>query len=1163
MAARVCAACGSADHPDNARFCFSCGGELAPPTCSSCGAGLVAAARFCSVCGSAQPGVPAVPAGHLSPVAERKVTSVLFCDLVGFTTISERHDQEEMRELLTRYFDRARQVVDRYGGTVEKFIGDAVMAVWGVPTAHEDDAERAVRAGLELVRVVEALDDVAAPDLALRVGIVTGEVAVTLGAEGQGMVAGDAVNTASRVQSVAEPGQVWVDETTRLLTTAAITYSEVGSHPLKGKAQPVPLWAARAVVAVVGGAQRADGLEAPLAGRDRELRLVKELFHATQETGSPALVVVAGEPGVGKTRLGWELEKYVDGLTSDTRWHSGRCLAYGEGVAFWAIAEAVRGRLGLVESDTDADPERALDQGLAAYVPDPEEAAWLRPRLEALLGLPTSGSHEREDLFSAWRTFFEHVCGDRPALVLTIDDAQDADEGTILFLEYLLATTTAPMFLMVMTRPGLLERWPMLATNRRSTVLHLQPLPPVEMAAMLDGLVSGLSTAVRDGLVSRAEGIPLFAVETIRSLIDRDLVVPRGGVYVLADPTLDMASIGAPASLQALVAARLDSLTPAQRRVVGDASVLGTTFSREAIGALAADVPDLDDVLASLARLEILATESSRLSAEYGSWHFVQAVVRQVAYGTLSRRDRKARHLTVVRYYENGGDTADDLAPMLAQHYLDALDASSDSDPDVDALLSRAVASLQRSAARARALGSPSEALRHLRAALARVSEPSAVATLQAAAASAALDSGLLDMARQLATAALDHWTAAGEMAAAGDVAATLARTLVSAGDANAARDLAMSHWQKLAQLPDTDRTRLELGRALGTVAVVLGQPMPEVALTSLRISEGLGDRLAICDSFIGLALSEAGRTPMFARVLLSAAAEIARESQRPALLARALANISAFDLPDNVGRCLERNEEARVAAHKSGVMSVVAHAVVNSGLALFLSGRWDETMTLLEQEIADPASETTRGALRDLIRSARREPLGPAAERADADDESELAWQAVRAGLRAHSAGGDVRAPTAPDLHGVIARLARVVGVGDDFVVLWPVAAQLVLDADDLETAEALLQVVGAIPAGLQALALRAHRRRFEALTGLARADATGVEESLRAAISGFEEWGSPVYRALAEADLARWLTSVGRPDEAAVVRLSAAETFEDLRARRWLTDLEVGASA
>ena len=1163
MAARVCAACGSADHPDNARFCFSCGGELAPPTCSSCGAGLVAAARFCSVCGSAQPGVPAVPAGHLSPVAERKVTSVLFCDLVGFTTISERHDQEEMRELLTRYFDRARQVVDRYGGTVEKFIGDAVMAVWGVPTAHEDDAERAVRAGLELVRVVEALDDVAAPDLALRVGIVTGEVAVTLGAEGQGMVAGDAVNTASRVQSVAEPGQVWVDETTRLLTTAAITYSEVGSHPLKGKAEPVPLWAARAVVAVVGGAQRADGLEAPLAGRDRELRLVKELFHATQETGSPALVVVAGEPGVGKTRLGWELEKYVDGLTSDTRWHSGRCLAYGEGVAFWAIAEAVRGRLGLVESDTDADPERALDQGLAAYVPDPEEAAWLRPRLEALLGLPTSGSHEREDLFSAWRTFFEHVCGDRPALVLTIDDAQDADEGTILFLEYLLATTTAPMFLMVMTRPGLLERWPMLATNRRSTVLHLQPLPPVEMAAMLDGLVSGLSTAVRDGLVSRAEGIPLFAVETIRSLIDRDLVVPRGGVYVLADPTLDMASIGAPASLQALVAARLDSLTPAQRRVVGDASVLGTTFSREAIGALAADVPDLDDVLASLARLEILATESSRLSAEYGSWHFVQAVVRQVAYGTLSRRDRKARHLTVVRYYENGGDTADDLAPMLAQHYLDALDASSDSDPDVDALLSRAVASLQRSAARARALGSPSEALRHLRAALARVSEPSAVATLQAAAASAALDSGLLDMARQLATAALDHWTAAGEMAAAGDVAATLARTLVSAGDANAARDLAMSHWQKLAQLPDTDRTRLELGRALGTVAVVLGQPMPEVALTSLRISEGLGDRLAICDSFIGLALSEAGRTPMFARVLLSAAAEIARESQRPALLARALANISAFDLPDNVGRCLERNEEARVAAHKSGVMSVVAHAVVNSGLALFLSGRWDETMTLLEQEIADPASETTRGALRDLIRSARREPLGPAAERADADDESELAWQAVRAGLRAHSAGGDVRAPTAPDLHGVIARLARVVGVGDDFVVLWPVAAQLVLDADDLETAEALLQVVGAIPAGLQALALRAHRRRFEALTGLARADATGVEESLRAAISGFEEWGSPVYRALAEADLARWLTSVGRPDEAAVVRLSAAETFEDLRARRWLTDLEVGASA
>ena len=236
---------------------------------------------------------------------------MLFGDLVGFTSLSETRDQEEVRELLTRYFEECRQIISRYGGTVEKFIGDAVMAVWGVPTTHEDDAERAVRAGLELVNTIAAMGaDLGVPDLAMRVGIVTGEVAVTLGAEHQGMVAGDAVNTASRVQSAAAPGQVWVDETTRLLTTSSINYVDVGSHPMKGKVDPVPLWAVRAVVAAVGGAQRADGLEAPHVGRDRELRLVKELFHGVEETHRPALLVVDGEPGVGKSRLGWEFEKY-------------------------------------------------------------------------------------------------------------------------------------------------------------------------------------------------------------------------------------------------------------------------------------------------------------------------------------------------------------------------------------------------------------------------------------------------------------------------------------------------------------------------------------------------------------------------------------------------------------------------------------------------------------------------------------------------------------------------------------------------------------------------------------------------------------------------------------------------------------------------------------
>jgi class 3 adenylate cyclase len=269
---------------------------------------------FCNRCGAAVPqsdsGVDTRSADStttaVSAAAERRVTSVLFADLVAFTTLAELRDSEDVRSMLTEYFEVCATIVRRYGGTVEKFIGDAVMAVWGVPTSHEDDAERAVRAGLELVNGVATLGErLDLPHLSLRVGIVTGEVAANLVATDQGMVAGDPVNTAARVQSAAGPSQVWVDATTRTLTAAAVTYFDAGEHVLKGKSDPVHLFRAGAVVAARGGSQRVDGLEAALVGRERQLRLLKELFHGTEETGRPAVVVLDGQAGVGKSRLGW------------------------------------------------------------------------------------------------------------------------------------------------------------------------------------------------------------------------------------------------------------------------------------------------------------------------------------------------------------------------------------------------------------------------------------------------------------------------------------------------------------------------------------------------------------------------------------------------------------------------------------------------------------------------------------------------------------------------------------------------------------------------------------------------------------------------------------------------------------------------------------------
>ena len=318
--------------------------------------------------------------------------SVLFCDVVGFTPLSETWDPEAVRELLSRYFEMARTVIGRYGGVVEKFIGDAVMAVWGTPVASEGDAERAVRAGLDLVAAVAELGaDAGMPGLAARAGVVTGEVAVTLGAVGEGMVAGDAVNTAARVQAAAEPGQVLADASTHRLASGGVGFAEAGDHMLKGKAEPQQLWRATRVLSGVGGVKRLDGLEAPLTGRDAELRTVKELFHAAADRRVPRLVVISGPAGVGKSRLGWEFDKYIDGLAQVVWWHRGRCLSYGDGVAFWALAEIVRQRLGIAEEDPADVAAAKLADGLDRYVPDPDERAYAGMRLGRLLGVASSG----------------------------------------------------------------------------------------------------------------------------------------------------------------------------------------------------------------------------------------------------------------------------------------------------------------------------------------------------------------------------------------------------------------------------------------------------------------------------------------------------------------------------------------------------------------------------------------------------------------------------------------------------------------------------------------------------------------------------------------------------------------------------------------------------
>ncbi|HSO28541.1 MAG TPA: adenylate/guanylate cyclase domain-containing protein [Candidatus Sulfomarinibacteraceae bacterium] len=737
--------------------------------------------------------------------------SVLFADLVGFTSFSEGRDAEEIRELQTRYFDTVREVIRRYGGIVEKFIGDAVMALWGAPVAREDDAERAVRAGLELVDAVRGLGH----ELEVRVGVLTGEAAVTLGATNQGMVAGDLVNTASRLQSAAPPSTVLVGEATQRAAGEAVAFEAAGEQVLKGKASPVPAWRALRVVAQRRGVGRTDALEAPFVGRDEELRQLKDLFHATGREGRPRLVSVMGPAGIGKSRLAWEFLKYVDGLLETVAWHDGRSPAYGDGISFWALGEMIRGRARLQETDDEPTTRAGIAAMLRANVPDDAERAWIEPAMLSLLGIESGVGSQQ--LFGAWRTFFERLAAKGP-VVMVFEDLHHADTGLLDFIDHMLEwSRNVPITIITLARPELLERRPDWGAGKRSfTSIHLEPLRPDSMRQLLTGLVPGLPAAARDAIVARADGIPLYAVETVRMLLAQGRLVLEDGAY---RPVGDVSDLDVPETLAALISARLDELDAADRSLVADAAVLGQSFTLAGLAAVSGVDPEsLEPRLRALVRRELLVQMVDPRSPERGQYAFVQSLIREVAYNTLARRDRKTRHLAAARFFESL--VTDELAGALAGHYLSAHGYAADG-PEKSALAAQARVALRGAAERAVALGSHDQAIAFIEHALAVSPDPADRAELHERARVSAMQGLVAELIERHALGALEARRQLGDREPIALATAWYARALtMHGGGGDRALAVALPAWEEFSDLEATPAgVRLMLALTGGSIA--------------------------------------------------------------------------------------------------------------------------------------------------------------------------------------------------------------------------------------------------------------------------------------------------------------------------------------------------------
>jgi class 3 adenylate cyclase/tetratricopeptide (TPR) repeat protein len=915
--------------------------------CARCGQENPPGFRFCGACGSPL----AAEAG--ADREERKIVTVLFADLVDFTSRAERLDPEDVRAMLTPYYTRLRSELERFGGTVEKFIGDAVVALFGAPLAHEDDPERAVRAALAIRDAIGEMNDSDPElDLHVRVAVNTGEALVSLTArpgEGEGMAAGDVVNTAARLQSAAPTDGILVGEPTYRATAQAIEYREAAPVKAKGKSAPVAAWEAVEARSRLG-VDVARAARTPLVGREREVALLRDTLARARDERSPQLVTLVGEPGIGKSRLVYELLRVVEADPDLIYWRQGRCLPYGDGVSFWALAEMVKAQAGILETDPDDQAGAKLHRSVVDLVPEAEDAAWVERHLRPLVGLAHAEElreDRQEEAFAAWRRLIESLADQDPA-VLVFEDLHWADEGLLDFIDHLVDWAGGVSLLVVCTaRPELLARRPGWGGGKpNASTLSLSPLSEEQTARLIAHLVERtvLPADVQTALLSRAGGNPLYAEEFARMAADRGL---RG----------DPEELRLPESLQGIIAARLDGLPPELKSLIQDAAVLGKVFWLGAVVSIGGvERRDVEQRLRNLEQRQFVRRDRRSSVAgetEYAFWHLL---VRDVAYGQIPRGLRAQKHSLAAEWMASlAADRIEDLAEMLAHHYLAALEFARAAGQDTSALEVPARLALRAAGDRALALNSFGAAGRYFgeAAALWPADDPERPKILYRHARALWL---YQESAKEALTAALDDLLESGEVELAAEAAAMLGDTFWREGQ----RDTAFRHFDRARDLvtrtgPSPSKawvlslhSRLLMLAGRNDEAIELGRET-----LAMADSLGLSDIRAHALNNIGTARTAKG--DLGGLTDLQASIATAEEANAQRDVARGYINLSSMTLLlGELRRSREMHDRGMEVSERHGLGGQRRWLQGSFPVLLYHAGKWNEALRAADDFIAE-----------------------------------------------------------------------------------------------------------------------------------------------------------------------------------------------------------------